>query len=137
MRPSKDYSWSSIVDHMGAEQARRHLGRRTTATSRTRTPTFMWCNFTLTDSAFHEGGPYSEIAEASVRDSDARVGEVLAAVERAGVFDDTAFVLVADHGMQETDPAVQRRLGRRAARRRHPVPRRGLRLPLPRRDSAG
>jgi predicted AlkP superfamily pyrophosphatase or phosphodiesterase len=66
----------------------------------------MWCNFTLTDSAFHAGGPYSEIAAASVRDSDARLGEVLAAVERAGVFDDAAFVLVADHGMQETDPTV-------------------------------
>ena len=64
----------------------------------------MWCNFTLTDSAFHAGGPHSEIAEASVRDTDARVGEVLDAVERAGVFDDTAFVLVADHGMQQTDP---------------------------------
>ena len=25
----------------------------------------------------------------------------------AGVFDDTAFVLVADHGMEENDPAVQ------------------------------
>jgi predicted AlkP superfamily pyrophosphatase or phosphodiesterase len=32
---------------------------------------------------------------------------VLAAVERAGAFDDTAFVLVADHGMQQTDPSVQ------------------------------
>ena len=70
-------------------------------------PTFMWCNFTLTDSAFHEGGPFSEIAEASVRDSDARVGDVLAAVERAGSFEDTAFVLVADHGMQETNPDVR------------------------------
>jgi arylsulfatase A-like enzyme len=44
------------------------------------------------------------MAAASVRDSDARVGAVLAAVERAGVFDDTAFVLVADHGMEENDP---------------------------------
>jgi Ca-activated chloride channel family protein len=34
-------------------------------------------------------------------------GEVLAAIERAGVFDDTAFFLVADHGMEETNPAVQ------------------------------
>ena len=74
----------------------------------------MCCNFTLTDAAFHEGGPHSEIAAASVRDTDARLGEILAAVERAGVFDDTAFVLVADHGMQETDPDGHRRLGRRA-----------------------
>ncbi len=106
VRPSKDYSWSSVVDHMGAEQA---VGiwsgvyRDTSFPA----PRFMWCNFTLTDSAFHEGGPFSEIAEASVHDSDARVGDVMAAVEHAGVLDDTAFLLVADHGMQETDPAVR------------------------------
>lgn len=63
-------------------------------------------NFTLTDAAFHEGGPYSEIAAASVRDTDLRIGHALEAVERAGVFDETAFVLVADHGMQLADPTV-------------------------------
>jgi arylsulfatase A-like enzyme len=35
------------------------------------------------------------------------MGEIIAAVERAGVVDDTAFVLVADHGMEESDPAVR------------------------------
>jgi hypothetical protein len=35
------------------------------------------------------------------------MGEIMAAVERAGVFDDTAFILVADHGMEETDPEVR------------------------------
>ncbi|MGZ6996538.1 MAG: alkaline phosphatase family protein, partial [Acidimicrobiia bacterium] len=59
------------------------------------------------DSAMHEGGPHSEMAAASIRDSDARLGEVLAAVEQAGVFDNTAFVLVADHGMEENDPTVR------------------------------
>jgi hypothetical protein len=106
VRPSKDYSWSSVVDHMGTEQAvgiwSGHYRDQSYPL-----PRFMWCNFTLTDSAFHEGGPFSEIAAASVRDCDARLGDVLAVVERAGVFDDTAFVLVADHGMQETDPAVR------------------------------
>src|SRR5437016_10638111 len=34
-------------------------------------PRFMWVNFTLTDSAFHEGGPHSEIAAAAIRDCDA------------------------------------------------------------------
>jgi len=106
VRPSKDYSWSSVVDHMGTEQAvgvwsGHYRGLSFPA------PTFMWCNFTLTDAAFHEGGPFSEIAAASVRDSDARLGDVLGAIERAGAFDETAFVLVADHGMQETDPAVR------------------------------
>jgi len=41
-----------------------------------------------------------------VRDTDGRMGEVMRAVERAGVVDDTAFVLVADHGMEENDPTV-------------------------------
>ena len=105
VRPFKDYSWSSVVDHMGTEQAVGIWSGEYRGTSYPK-PRFMWCNYTLTDSAFHAGGPHSEIAEASVRDTDARIGEVIDAVERAGAFDDTAFVLVADHGMQQTDPAV-------------------------------
>lgn len=106
VRPSKDYSWSSVVDHMGLEQALGILGGHYRDVSYP-LPRFLWCNFTLTDSAMHEGGPHSEIAAASIRDSDARIGEIMAAVERAGIFDDTAFVLVADHGMEENDPAVR------------------------------
>ena len=105
VRPHKDYSWSTVVDHMGVEQAVGIWSGEYRDMAFT-LPRFMFCNFTLTDSAFHLGGPHSAIAEASVHDCDARVGDVLAAVERAGVFDDTAFVLVADHGMQQTDPAV-------------------------------
>ena len=60
----------------------------------------------MTDAAFHEGGPHSEIALASIRDSDARLGQILDVVEQSGVWDRTAFFLVADHGMEETDPAV-------------------------------
>ena len=100
VRPSKDYRRMSIIDHLGAEEC------VSAWSDRDRLPVFTWMNFTLTDAAFHEGGPHSEIAEASVRDTDARLGRVLAAVERAGVFDDTAFFLVADHGMEETNPAV-------------------------------
>jgi phosphonoacetate hydrolase len=104
VRPSKDYSWSSIVDHMGVEQEVGILSghyRDQTYPA----PRFLWCNFTLTDAAMHEGGPHSEIAAAAVRDSDGRIGEVIAALERAGIFDDCAFCLVADHGMEETDPS--------------------------------
>ena len=106
VRPSKDYAWSTTVDHLCVDQAV-SIWAGEYREQQYPHPKFMWCNFTLTDAAFHEGGPYSEIAAASVRDSDARVGDVLDAVERAGVFDDTAFVLVADHGMEETNPAVQ------------------------------
>jgi hypothetical protein len=104
VRPSKDYAWSSVVDHMGVEQATGILsGHYRDVTYPL--PRFLWCNFTLTDAAMHEGGPYSEMAAASVRDSDARIGEVIAALEQRGVIDDTAFLLVADHGMEESDPA--------------------------------
>jgi predicted AlkP superfamily pyrophosphatase or phosphodiesterase len=100
VRPSRDYRRMSIIDHLGA-------GECVAAWSGSGPlPTFTWMNFTLTDAAFHEGGPHSEIAYASVRDTDARLGRVLAAVERAGVFDQTAFFLVADHGMEETNPDV-------------------------------
>jgi phosphonoacetate hydrolase len=106
VRPSKDYSWSSIVDHMGTEQAV-GIWQGSYRDETYPTPRFMFCNFTLTDAAMHEGGPYSEIAAAAIRDSDARMGEVMDAVATAGVFDETAFVLVADHGMEETNPAVR------------------------------
>lgn len=105
VRPVKEYNWSSKIDHTGVEQAVAIWSGQHRGVSYP-PPRFMWCNFTLTDAAFHEGGPHSEIAEASVRDTDARIGEILAAVERAGVFDRTAFFLTADHGMEETDPSV-------------------------------
>jgi arylsulfatase A-like enzyme len=41
-----------------------------------------------------------------VRDTDARIGHLLDAVERSGRFDQTAFFVVADHGMQLADEAV-------------------------------
>lgn len=102
VRPVKEYQWSSRVDHTGVSQARRVWSGEFGAL-----PRFCWVNFTLTDAAFHEGGPYSEIAAASVADTDARVGEVLDIVEQAGVFDRTAFFLLADHGMEESNPEVR------------------------------
>ena len=105
VRPSKDYEWSSRIDHTAVEQFRgiwsgEYRGR---AWAR---PTFSWVNFTLTDAAFHEGGPYSEIAAASVRDTDARIGHVVQAVEDVGCLEETAFIVVADHGMQLADLTV-------------------------------
>ncbi len=102
---SAQYRWGTMVDGSALRQAvgiwdGEHLGVSYPA------PTFTWVSFSLTDAAFHEGGPYSEIARAALVDTDARLGEVLAAVERRGVLEQTAFVLVADHGMEETAPDV-------------------------------
>ena len=106
VRPLKTYRWSSRVDHTAVEQFRglwsgSYRGRAWPV------PTFTWVNFTLTDAAFHEGGPYSEIASASLADTDARLGRLIDAVERSGRYDETAWVLVADHGMSLTDPGVR------------------------------
>jgi phosphonoacetate hydrolase len=101
VRPSKDYRWSSRADHTAVDQFVSVWDE-----ADDRPPMFTWVNFTLTDSAFHEGGPYSEMAASAVRDTDARVGRILERVERSGRWNDCAFFLVADHGMEESDPAV-------------------------------
>jgi phosphonoacetate hydrolase len=103
---SQDYRWGTFADAVGLRQAAAiwrgtHLGVDYPA------PVFTWVSFSLTDSAFHEGGPHSEIGKAAVRDTDARVGELLASIESAGVFERTAFCLVADHGMEENALGVE------------------------------
>lgn len=101
VRPSKDYRWASRADHTAVEQF-----HSLWSDTQRDPPTFTWVNFTLTDAAFHEGGPYSEMAASAVRDSDARLGRMLDVVERRGAWDRCTFFLVADHGMEESDPAV-------------------------------
>lgn len=106
VRPVKEYRWSSRTDHTAVDQFSGIWSGRFHDVDYP-LPTFTWCNFTLTDAAFHEGGPHSEIAYASVHDTDARLGQILDAVERRGAWDSTAFFLVADHGMEETNPEVR------------------------------
>lgn len=101
-----DYRFNTVIDHLAMEQAVGLWDGLYLGVEYPR-PRFLWVGFQLTDAAFHAGGPRSEIGEAAVRDTDGRVGEILAAVERAGAFDDTAFILVADHGMEETNPEVR------------------------------
>jgi len=106
VRPVKEYRWSSRTDHTAVDQLEGIWSGRFHEVDYP-LPTFTWCNFTLTDAAFHEGGPHSEIAYASVHDTDARLGRILEAVERRGAWDTTAFFIVADHGMEETNPEVR------------------------------
>lgn len=101
VRPVKDYQLMSRIDHLSMTQAVDAFEGRHGPL-----PRFCWINFSLTDAAFHEGGPHSEIAAASLRDTDARLGRVLRAVEEAGVREHTAIFLVADHGMEENNPDV-------------------------------
>jgi len=97
---SRTYRQGTMADTMSLEQATAIWSGRHLEVDY-EMPTFMWVNTSLTDAAFHEGGPHSELARAAVRDTDERIGALMAAVQRAGARDETAYVLVADHGMEQ------------------------------------
>lgn len=101
---SDQYLFMSGVDHMSMVHTL-ECWRREHANP---LPTLSWCAFALTDEAGHQSGPHGEAARAAVRDSDARVGEVLDAVEQAGALERTAVFVIADHGMEQCDPGVDR-----------------------------
>lgn len=109
VRPDKSYELSSRIDHTGMSQAidAWRTGAGGGFGEGAPLPWFCFVNFTLTDAAFHHSGPYAEIARASIHDTDARMGHVLDAIDRAGVWDRTAFFVVADHGMEDSNPAVR------------------------------
>jgi hypothetical protein len=94
----KDYAWGTQVDRAGLDQVL-SLWREDVP------PALMWWNTTLTDSGHHAGGPGSDIARASMRDADLRLGVWLDLVEERGLLDDTVVLLTADHGSEAADPS--------------------------------
>jgi hypothetical protein len=92
----KDYAWGSQVDAAGLVQALDQW-------SQPDPPSLMWWNTTLTDSAHHAGGPGSEIAAASLRDADRRLGVWLDLLAQRGLLETTTVLLTADHGMERAD----------------------------------
>ena len=99
---SDQYDFMSTVDHLSVA----HTIDAWRQVDGNPLPTLSWCSLSLTDEAAHEVGPHRPAAWAAVRDSDARVGDVIAAIDAAGVRDRTAVVVLADHGMEQSDPAV-------------------------------
>ena len=129
VRPEKKYRTASRIDHTGLEITLGVWGDGYQGTVYPR-PRFTWVNFSLTDAAFHQGGPYSDIARASIRDTDARLGEVLARGRAGrGVRPDRLLPRrrPRDGGVE---PRGHRRLGAGPRRHRHPVPGRGLHVDL-------
>jgi phosphonoacetate hydrolase len=94
------YRFMSGVDHVSATQTVEAWERQ----HGNPLPVLSWCSLAVTDEAGHESGPHGDLARAAVRDSDARVGDVLAAVDRAGALERTAVLVIADHGMEQNDP---------------------------------
>ncbi len=100
---SEAYRFMSRVDHLSTE----HTIAAWEQSYGNPLPTLSWCGLAVTDEAGHESGPHGELARAAVRDSDARLGRIIDTVERAGALDRTAFLVIADHGMEQSDPAVR------------------------------
>lgn len=101
---SEMYRFMSRVDHLSVEHTIEAWEQR----PGNPLPALSWCSLALTDEAGHESGPHGELARCAVRDSDARVARVLDAVERAGAIDRTAVLVIADHGMEQCDPQLDR-----------------------------
>ena len=94
----REYGWATSADHLAVMQATQVWQGQ----NGNPTPRFMWINLILPDAANHAGGPYSDIGHAGLRDTDRRMGEILDAMDWGS--GNTAFLLVADHGMEESDP---------------------------------
>ncbi len=94
---SETYRFMSTVDHLSVTQTIEQW-------SGPDLPALSWVSLALTDEAGHESGPHGELARAALRDSDARLADLLAAVDAASATERTAVFVIADHGMQQCDP---------------------------------
>jgi hypothetical protein len=72
-----------------------------------RSPDFVFHELILTDGVGHDYGPHSEGLRAALDESDRRVGRVLDLLDEQGRFEDTLFVVTADHGMAPQDVALR------------------------------
>lgn len=70
-------------------------------------PDFVFHELVLTDGAGHDYGPHAEGLRDALDESDRRIGRVLAVLDQTGLFDETLFVVTADHGMAPQDVALR------------------------------
>jgi len=94
----REYAFSSIADNLAVRQMRDLWG----GSAGNPRPRFQWINLILPDAANHAGGPYSDIGHAGLRDTDRRLGQMLEQLDPT--HSRTAVVVLADHGMEESDP---------------------------------
>jgi len=94
------FSWCSQVDDLGLEQMRQLWQSLDSA------PTLTWWANIVSDAGHHAGGPRSEIARDSLRDSDSRLVSFLDHLDGLGVTDQVTFLLTADHGFEGSDSTV-------------------------------
>jgi hypothetical protein len=70
-------------------------------------PDFTYHELVLTDGAGHDYGPHGEGLRDALDESDRRIGRVLDVLDRTGLFEETLFVVTADHGMAPQDVALR------------------------------
>ncbi len=88
----------SRVDTHGLAQALLLFGDETRPP-----PRFTYHDFTLTDGVGHDYGPHHEAMLTGLMETDRRIGEILAVIERRGLLESTLFVVTADLGMAPID----------------------------------
>ena len=94
------FSWCSQVDDLGLAQMRRLWGSLESA------PTLTWWANIVSDAGHHAGGPRSDIARDSLRDSDSRLMSFLEHLDELGITEQVTFLLTADHGFEASDPTI-------------------------------
>lgn len=94
------FRWGVRVDDIGLDQMLQLWADPATA------PRLTWWAHVVTDAGHHGGGPRSEMARASLRQSDARLVRFLDHLAERGVLEDVAFLLTADHGFEGSRPEV-------------------------------
>lgn len=70
-------------------------------------PLFVYHELALTDGAGHEYGPHGDGLVDALTETDLRIGRVLALLDEQGLFEQTLFVVSADHGMAPQDTALR------------------------------
>jgi hypothetical protein len=70
-------------------------------------PAFVYHELAVTDGAGHEYGPHDEGLADALTETDRRIGHVLDELDRQGLFDETLFVVSADHGMAPQDVSLR------------------------------
>ncbi len=70
-------------------------------------PRLVYHELALTDGAGHHYGPHSDGLRDALVESDRRIGRVLAVLDQLGLFDETLFVVTADHGMAPQDTSLR------------------------------
>jgi hypothetical protein len=70
-------------------------------------PAFVYHELVLTDGAGHDYGPHHDGLRAALDESDRRIGRVLDLLDALGLFEETLFVVSADHGMAPQDVSLR------------------------------